>query len=152
MIYTAHALQRMEERNFSKNMIEKNIDLFFALGKWNCRGDRITLDANNENVRRVIKERASMLQTILCNIKDTSVITTKTVKHFVNLSLKGSLSLFSYKKNVLKRMLKDLKKLEHKGEVTLVIQDDVMISIYHKTKRDLSKTQKRWVKDDYLEE
>jgi len=135
MKYTTHALNRMEERNITINMIEDSIELFYRYGGWNDRADRLTLNTASERIHSFILRKIKLKNRL---------------KHFIRkCRISGETEIsaerFIRLKNIYKlcsRQIKNLKKLEHKKRVTLVICDNKILTVYRAVKRDKKNTHK----------
>ncbi|MDD6177999.1 MAG: hypothetical protein UHG91_01895 [Succinivibrionaceae bacterium] len=120
MEYSNHALNRMEQRSFSKTMIDECLDLFYKYGSWNSKGDRVTLETGDNNFHEIIDSQRKTLseqKKLLANCTKEEI---SKIKNIVK-KLKKSLRIFE--------------KLEHKKSVTLIIEDDVIVTVFRQTKR-----------------
>ena len=120
MNFTTHALQRMDERNFSKTMILESIDTIYKFGKWNDRIDQITLNTNSEDMHKIILSKRERLQSL---------------KRALTHCAKEELTKLKSMLKECKKSLKAFEKLEHKKSITLVIEEDTLITVYQKQKR-----------------
>ena len=136
MKYTHHALLRMNERNITTTMIEDSIDLFYRYGTWNDRSDRLTLDTASENVHKFIARK-----TRLINYLKRCMLGSR--PSFDNGRQKARFLQLKKLYKLCRRQLKNLKKLEHKKRVTLVICDEWLLTVYRTEKRNMKNTDKR---------
>lgn len=142
MLYTPHALQRMNERHFSIGMIEDSITYFYKLGFWDQKGDRLTLKTNTAEFH----ERLTYLNNVCNRVRGFIRYLKKRIKSGERLQERLFYVKSFYKEAKLK--LKNLKKLEHKQIVTLVIKNDYLITVFKKKshfKRDVNNRQ-IWVR------
>lgn len=139
MFYTEHARMRITERNFSIDMIEDAMNLFSLHGKWDQKNERVTLHTNSDEfhshlrtVGRMYDTLKSKLLQLKRTIKENSDPDAEQQEEFSRLKEKC--------KNV-RKILNNLKKLEHKGAVTLVIVNNVVVTVFKPLAHFKSKVQ-----------
>ncbi len=125
-----HAQARCLQRNIDGTMITKMFPLLLEFGSWNQREDRMTLQTRGKEFQLLIREiKRSMLK----------------IKYQIH-NLKSSNSAMELitenKKQLkaLKRYLKNILRLEHKDNLTLVLKAGTVITAYMKTVRNKNKT------------
>ncbi|MBQ9220634.1 DUF4258 domain-containing protein [Succinivibrio sp.] len=129
IIYTKHAEKRMEQRNFTTEMIEDSLCQFIKFGKWDQKGDRLTLKTNSDDFHSFIREQISECETLksqLSKIKSTS----PDEKVFIS----ESIDKMKKKYKEAKKKLKNLRKLETKKNVTLVLNGNVLLTVFIPTR------------------
>ncbi len=125
-----HAQARCQQRNIDGAMITKMFPLLLEFGSWNKREDRMTLKTGGKEFQLLIREiKRSMLK----------------IKYRVqNLKSRNSaMELITENKKqlkALKRYLKNILRLEHKDNLTLVLKAGTVITAYMKTVRNKNKT------------
>lgn len=126
-----HAQARCQQRNIDGAMITKMFPLLLEFGSWNKREDRMTLKTGGNEFQFLIREiKKSMLKSKyqIHNLK----------------SCNAAMELIAENKKqlkALKRYLKNMLRLEHKDNLTLVVKASTVITAYMKTVRNKNKTE-----------
>lgn len=128
MIYSTHASKRMEQRNFNESLIETSLEDFYKFGTWNAKGDRLTLDGRSNEFHERIESLENLCQKTFDQLKRACRIKSDKAPLF-------SINKIKKAYRALQKKLKYLKKIEHKGRITLVIEDNVLITVFKETRR-----------------
>lgn len=128
IIYTKHATERMEQRNFTPEMIEDSFNQFVKYGKWDQKGDRLTLKTNSDDFHSIIKSQISECEILKAKLSKSKAISAD--KGFLN----ESIDIIKRKYKEAKKRLKNLRKLETKKNVTLVFNGNVLLTIFIPTR------------------
>ncbi|MBQ8707272.1 MAG: hypothetical protein IJ523_04205 [Succinivibrionaceae bacterium] len=120
--YTDHALQRMEERNFSQAMLDAAFEPLMKLGHWDQKNERLTLNTNTDDFHSYIRNISQ-----LCQFARRELLMSRR-----DADRRQSPALEELKRRYkdLKSKLSNLKKLEHKGTVTLVIVHNCILTVF----------------------
>ncbi len=128
MIYTNHAQKRINQRNYTTAMLDDALVAFSKMGKWDQRNERVTLRTNTDEFHSYLRSLTELFQTVKARflqfkrqLKKTDMVSSEHQNHLQSLKQE-------YKS--LKSMLSNLKLLEHKGAVTLVIVDNVVLTVF----------------------
>lgn len=117
LLITNHARQRLTMRNFSISMLEETLDIFLKNGRWDQKGDRLTLNTNTDefhNLMTLCNEECQRARNEYLKFKRFS---RKICSEF---SLKKLEQLKLVYKQCKNRVCQ-IKRLEHKSHITLVL-------------------------------
>lgn len=128
IIYTKHAAERMEQRNFTPEMIEDSFNQFIKYGKWDQKGDRLTLKTNSDDFHSFIRSQISECENLKAMLSKSKSVSAD------NSFLSESIDILKRKYKEARRKLKNLRRLETKKNVTLVFNGNVLLTIFIPTR------------------
>lgn len=126
MKFTEHAKMRMVERNFTASMIEDAMEPLIKQGKWDQRNERLTLNTNTEEFHSFIESIASTYQ----KLRTDYLMLKRRFKNEKTDSTAEKLSVFKELCKKWRKKLDNLKRLEHKCSVTLVMSGNFVITVF----------------------
>ena len=133
-----HAQARCQQRNIDGAMITNMFPLLLEFGSWNKREDRMTLKTGGKEFQLLIREIKRSMLKIKYRVQNLK-------------SINSAMELITENKKqlkALKRYLKNILRLEHKDNLTLVLKAGTVITAYIKTVRNKNKTTEiyhKWV-------
>ena len=125
-----HAQARCQQRNIDGAMITNMFPLLLEFGSWNKREDRMTLKTGGKEFQLLIREIKRSMLKIKYRVQNLK-------------SINSAMELITENKKqlkALKRYLKNILRLEHKDNLTLVLKAGTVITAYIKTVRNKNKT------------
>lgn len=125
-----HAQARCQQRNIDGAMITKMFPLLLEFSSWNQREDRMTLKTGGKEFQLLIREIKRSMLKIKFRVQNLK-------------SRNSAMELITENKKqlkALKRYLKNILRLEHKDNLTLVLKAGTVITTYMKTVRNKNKT------------
>jgi hypothetical protein len=139
MNFTEHAKKRMVERNYTVSMIEDAMEPLMKQGKWDQRSERLTLNTNTDEFHDYLKS----VNEICSKAKRDYLKIKKTLKGIKTATAIAKVKRFKNFYKQCKSKLANLRKLEHKSSVTLVLSGDFVLTIFRpdsRFKRDCART------------
>lgn len=130
LLLSRHAKERCLERNISGRMITEMFPVLLEFGNWNDREDRLTLNTDCKEFQLLVRElrlRLQKAQKVISSMKNKMV----------------DLEVIEDNKNRFKELKKYLRKilrLEHKKNLTIVIKNNVIVTVYMKTEKNKNDT------------
>ena len=124
--YTNHALQRMEERNYSQAMLEDAFEPLMKLGHWDQKNERLTLNTNTDDFHSYIRKMSQLCQFA----RREMLMFRRGLRRDAECDQSPALEELKRRYKDLKSKLANLKKLEHKGSVTLVIVHNCILTVF----------------------
>lgn len=137
MLMTNHAKKRLLQRKLSISMLEGTFDVFLKIGRWDQKGERLTLNTNTDEFHNLITLCNEEFRKARNEYLRCKRISGKFCSEFSRKRLEQLKSVYRKCKN----RLGLLKRLEHKCHITLVISSaGCLITAFKRTrhfKRDV---------------